>query len=255
MAIRAEQMRNGRWIRYYESTTNETIRIDAPVFEKLHFQGKDIARSISTTGSGQIVKTITGAAPPTGNMVTDEPRGVLGMYLTNANQAQSVGFAFNGPNATTGAILPIRVTDCPYYEIYLKVKTLPTSGTVGLFGFASDWQEESSADNVDTVATNLWFKLAGSGAFVMESDNATTDNDDKSTGVTATADDQYRRLVLDAEVPTDCKGYIEGARVASSTTFTISVASGVLQPLWYVGKPAGTTVGEVEVDYVLWASD
>jgi hypothetical protein len=103
---------------------------------------------------------------------------------------------------------------------------------------------------VKTVASlNAQFKLAGSNAVVCESDDGTTDNDDKASGVSLVA--TYKEFVIDfTGGKSDVKFYIDGQRVASTTTFSMSAATGSLQPFVQISKTASTNVNSVTVDYV-----
>ena len=104
----------------------------------------------------------------------------------------------------------------------------------------------ASAHNttLDSVATNAWFRLIGATsttAVVVETDDATNDNDDVATGQTLST--VYRRFLIDTSTLADVKFYIDGARVAAGTTFDMSdLTSGLnVQPYISHGKASGTT--------------
>ena len=48
----------------------------------------------------------------------------------------------------------------------------------------------------------------------------------------------------------DVKFYIDGVRVAASTTFTMAAATSSLQPFVQIQKAANTNVDAVTIDYV-----
>jgi len=111
----------------------------------------------------------------------------------------------------------------------------------------------ASAHNTtaDNVATNAWFRIIGAtdtDAVVVETDDATTDTDDKATGVNLTT--TYKKFMIDfADGLEDVKFYIDGARVASGTTFDMSaLAAGLnVQPYVSLGKASGTGVASVSI--------
>ena len=104
-------------------------------------------------------------------------------------------------------------------------------------------------DDPDAVAANAFFKLAGSNAVVCESDDGTTDNDDKATGVSLVA--AYKRFLIDfTGGKSNVKFYIDGERVASSTTFDMSGYSAGLQPIFQIQKTSDTNTDALTLDYV-----
>jgi hypothetical protein len=102
----------------------------------------------------------------------------------------------------------------------------------------------------DTVAEGIWFKADGSGVIVAESDDTANNNDDTATGVTLTAT-TFAIFRIDCSTTTDIKFYINGARVASGTTFDMStVPTLALQPYFHIAKASGAGLGVLDVDYV-----
>ena len=129
----------------------------------------------------------------------------------------------------------------------VKLGAAFTSGSTLTFGVGS-----ARADDADAVAAHASFKMVGADsttAVVCESDDGTTDLDDKATG--ATLGTTYKRFVIDfTGGKSDVKFYIDGVRVASSTTFDMSGYSAGLQPIIQLSKAANTNVDSVSVDYV-----
>ena len=110
----------------------------------------------------------------------------------------------------------------------------------------------ASAHNAtaDNVATNAWFRLIGATsttALVVETDDATNDNDDVATG--ATLANVYKRLLIDTSDLTSVKFYVDGARVAATTTFDMSdISSGLnVQPYVSLGKASGTGIQKLDI--------
>jgi hypothetical protein len=129
-------------------------------------------------------------------------------------------------------------------EFRAKVTATLDSATTIVMGLGS-----ARADDPDTVTANAFFKLAGSNVVVCESDDGTRDNDDKATGVSLSS--TYKRFVIDFTGGTsDVKFYIDGARVASSTTFDMSGYSAGLQPIFQIQKASDTNADALTLDYV-----
>jgi hypothetical protein len=83
----------------------------------------------------------------------------------------------------------------------------------------------------------------------VETDDGTRDNDDVSSGTTLGT--TYKEFVIDfTGGKQDVKFYIDGRRVAASTTFDMSGYSAGLQPIIQLQKAANTNVDSVVVDYV-----
>ena len=99
-------------------------------------------------------------------------------------------------------------------------------------------------DTDDSVAVNAYFRLQGSAslsALVVETDDGTTDLDDKATGVSLASN--YVLLLADFTYGlSDVRFYANGARVAASTPFDMSaISSGQnVQPLVQIQKASGT---------------
>ena len=131
-------------------------------------------------------------------------------------------------------------------SIEFSAKTVATldSATTIVMGLGS-----ARNDDPDAVAANAFFKLAGSNSVVCESDDGTTDNDDKATGVSLAA--TYKRFVIDfTGGKSNVKFYIDGDRVASSTTFDMSNYSSGLQPIFQIQKTSDTNADSLTIDYV-----
>lgn len=127
------------------------------------------------------------------------------------------------------------------------------SVTQVVFGVAS-----SQNDTPDSVTQNAWFKIAGADStsnIVCETDDNTTDNDDKATGTTLSS--TIKRCVISfRQGLSDVRFSVNGARVASATTFNMSAiaANTQFQPFVQIQKASGTgtpsvTVRQCEIKY------
>jgi hypothetical protein len=75
------------------------------------------------------------------------------------------------------------------------------------------------------------------------------DNNDVSTGLTLGT--TYREFVIDfTGGKSNVKFYVDGIRVAASTTFDMSGYSSGLQPIIQLQKAANTNVDSVVIDYI-----
>lgn len=131
-------------------------------------------------------------------------------------------------------------------RIEFRVKTVAAldSATSIAFGLAT-----ARNDAIDSITAHASFRLIGSNSIVVETDDGTTDKDDIATGTTLVA--TYKRFVIDfCGGKADVKFYIDGVRVASSTTFDMSAHTTGLQPYVQIQKTADTNTDSVVIDYI-----
>lgn len=146
-----------------------------------------------------------------------------------------------------GDSLAFDIDDIQRVEMRVKLGAAFTTGSELVFGVGS-----ARNDTTDSVAANAWFKMVGANstsAVYVETDDGTTDNDDKATGATlATA---YKEFVIDfTGGKSNVRFLIDGVRVAAGTTFDMSGYSSGLQPIVQLQKAANTNVDAVSIDYV-----
>jgi hypothetical protein len=129
-------------------------------------------------------------------------------------------------------------------EFRVKVSGITSSATSVAFGLAS-----ARNDAIDSIANHASFRLIGNTTLVVESDDGTTDKDDVATGTTLST--TYKRFVIDfTGGKSNVKFYVDGVRVAASTTFDMSAATSSLQPYVQIQKTAATDADAVTIDYV-----
>lgn len=180
---------------------------------------------------------VTGAAPPT--HVRSAGEAIL--TLTADNQAQILGLHHNDQ-------LAFDIDDIQRMEMRVKIGAATfTSGSILVFGLAS-----TRNDTADSIAEHAWFRMEGANSTTLvyvETDDGTTDNNDVSTGVTLGT--TYKRFVIDfMGGKSDVKFYIDGVRVAQSTTLNMSAYTGGFQPLIQLQKAANTNADVCRIDYV-----
>jgi hypothetical protein len=106
----------------------------------------------------------------------------------------------------------------------------------------------------DNVAKNAWFRFEGSLAALVETDDGTTDNDDKAyittgTNLTLTADTYYW-FVIDVTDPTAINFQIDNYPVQKRYGATLWAATDYLQPIIAVQKASGTGIPSWTADLV-----
>jgi hypothetical protein len=181
--------------------------------------------------------TVTGAAPPTSQRNNDR----LVCTLTSASQIQILGNAH-------GDALGFDIDDVQRVVMRARIGAATfTSGSILVFGLGS-----ARNDAADDVAANAWFRMEGANSTTVvyvETDDAVRDNNDVSTGVTLGT--TYKEFVIDfTGGKSDVKFYIDGQRVAASTTFDMSSYSAGLQPIVQLQKAANTNADVFELDYI-----
>ena len=132
------------------------------------------------------------------------------------------------------------------HSIELRVKTVASLDTATslAFGLCS-----ARNDAIDSLAAHASFRLIGSNSLVVETDDSVNDNDDVATG--ATLVDTYKRFVIDfTGGKSNVKFYVDGVRVAASTTFDMSNYSAGFQPYVQLQKTADTNTDSVVIDYI-----
>lgn len=198
-------------------------------------------------GFGWTLKDTSAAGAPTMTTATADG-GMMVTTLAADNEVENMCLYAND-------VLMFDLAKIQHFWAIAKVASISNT-TVCTMGLGS-----ARADDEDTVATNLFFKIEGATStsnVVCESDDGTTDNDDKATGTTLSTTEKKFHIDL-TEGLSDVRFYIDDARVASSTTFDISsVTSGQnVQPIFQLSKTASTsapvlTLYQVGIQYK-WA--
>lgn len=218
----------------FDKTTGEWIWRPSPIQFYEEFLGStlDVVYRWETVETAQntapqlVTSAVNGVAQITLNADADTEKGVIYMH-------DSLQFSLD-----KGLIWQARVS----------VPVVPTGGSEIVMGLAS-------ADGAfDAVTTSCWFKLAGSGALLVETDDDVTNVDDQDTGIVL-ATGTWAILRIDATRLDDVKFYIDGARVLTGTTFDMSDAldaNGQVQPYFGAAQTAAT-VGTLYIDSVrIW---
>jgi hypothetical protein len=236
MSIRADNTRPGI-LRYYDPNSSYlTVGVVAPVTFYDDFLGRaqDVTNAWGTRDT----------AAATEALVADAPNGVYRLALDATNEVQVAGLDWGDQRTLV-------LNQYLGFEARVKLSTLPTTGTIACIGLCGDYNAA-----VDSVAESIWFRLDGvtGGLITVETDDGTTESSKVTTGVTVTTSD-WAILRIDCADPTNILFFINGAQVASTTTFSVNaVPTLALQPVFRIGKEsAGTNVGALDIDSVrIW---
>lgn len=210
---------------------------DFAIFED-DFFGAD---TFATAGQGSpwAIADTSSSGTPTYATVSPSATGELALTLASTSEVENVCLSF-------GDKLCFDIDNIQRFEARVKVSSM-TTGSELVFGLGS-----ARNDTQDSVANNAWFKMVGATsttALVVETDDGTNDYDDKATG--ATLSTTYKKFVIDfTGGKSNVKFYVDGVRVAASTTFDMSNATSSLQPIIQIQKAANTNVDAVTIDYV-----
>lgn len=229
MASRSKWYRNV--LAWFDNVSYETIFPLNPVVFIEDFVGKalDVTNSWGVRDTNAATETI----------LADGPSGSVELLLTNAVEVQLAGLDMaDQRNFILNQDLQ--------FEARLRFTTLPADVATAVIGLCGDHNAA-----IDTVAESIWFRWDGSGATTVETDDVVNETTKVATGSTWLVN-IWHIVRIDASVITDVKFYIDGARVASGTTFNMSnVAALKLQPVARMDKAAAVTnLGVMEVDYI-----
>jgi hypothetical protein len=199
------------------------------------------AQEFTTTPgyNGWTIKDTSSAGTPTYLCVSG-----LGAVLTLAanSEAEVVTLYQND-------VLPFTLNDIASIEWAASVSGIDAVTTLTM-GLAS-----AQNDTADSVATNAWFRMEGSAStslLVVETDDATVDNNDIATLSSLTT--TTRRMKVDfANGLDDIRFYVDGSRRSSGTTFSMEAAADptYLQPFVQLQKASGTGVPSVTLRSVI----
>jgi hypothetical protein len=207
----------------------------------------DRAQAFTTTPAGEFgwtAKDTSAAGTPTYLCVTDDG-GAAKLTIAATSEEEIVTLYQND-------VLPFDLAKIQSVGFTVKVAGIDAVTTL-VFGVGS-----AQSDTEDSVAVNAWFRMEGSAStsnLLVETDDGTSDLDDKATGTTLSS--TYKKCVLDfTNGLSDIRFFVDGAPVATSTTFTLSgiTAGQNVQLFAQLHKASGTgvpsiTISNVEIQY------
>lgn len=245
---------NSKWrggqLAFYDGSTQETIEPFAPIYVYDDFLGYDVAKTNgqffnlnSTTDSFWTIAATGVGGPAT---VTKALSNVT-LHLEADDETEDAGIYSN--------TLTFNIDNGPIFEARIDVAVLPTDAAEVHIG----WQGEAHAadDQVaaaDDIDLHVFFVLDGSGDYVIYTDDGAAGghNTAIATGITAVPG-TYNILRIDCTNAADVKFYIDGAGVATGTTFDLTNGTMTLMPNIMVTKASSAGLCDVKIDYVrLW---
>lgn len=236
MSIKA-RYRSGN-IEYYESTTAQVVHATAPVLFRHQFHGHTL--DVTNTWTAKSVGTGTDQDPV---LVDGIGGGACLMPLDATSEEQETGLTMNN-------IRTFDLNASLVCEIRAEVVTLPTSLSDITWGMAGDYNKA-----VASITELAVFKVDGSGALLIDTDDTTNDNRGTATSTTLVAGTNYV-FRIDFRTLSDVKFFVNGSRQASGTTFdmsSLSTAEAMMQPHMLGYKASGTGLGELRVsDVTIW---
>lgn len=202
------------------------------------FFGHDSFTTTAGDNAPFLIKDTSSSGTPTYALVDGSPAGELELKFSSTSEIQILTLYQN--NVLQFDIDKIR-------EVAWRVKVSDASfdsANTLVFGLAGDQN-----DAPDSVAQNCWFKLAGSNSIVVETDDGTTDLDDKATGKTLST--SYKDFLISfAAGKSDVRFFVDGEPVAQDTTFDMSAYTGSLQLFLQYQKTADANEHAVTIDRV-----
>ena len=224
---------------FYDSSTFETLHAMYPVYFHDDFSGSDVVIPTSAQSGCKWVYEGVGTND-TGAKLGDGVNGMVQLYIDNVSEPKTAGINMNDE-------LMFSIAQGLIFEARVTMSVMPDgAGARGIFGMGGNWVAEGAAHRVG-------FEILPDGVINAEEDDAVTDTPG-STGVTAVAG-TYNIFRIDCTTQTDIKFFIDGARVAASTTFANASTGGNLkmQPYFDATATTGTKLATMLVDYVkIW---
>lgn len=191
--------------------------------------------------NGWTIKDTSSAGTPTYLCITEDG-GAAKLTLAATSEEEIVTLYMND-------VLPLDLANLQRVEYIAQVAGIDSTTTL-VWGVGS-----AQNDTEDSVATLAWFRMQGSAStsnVVVETDDGTTDNDDKATGSTLSS--TYKKFAIDfTNGLSDVRFFIDGERVASGTTFNMSaVAAGTnVQPFVQLHKASGTGTPSITIAQIV----
>jgi len=226
---------------WYDKSTFETLKATYP----LYFYDDFLGAAGGSVFDGTQIWNVVDVGNATEAIVTDSSNGLFALTLTSTDQAQDA-VLYHSDNKT------FDVGNGLIFEARIDMSVAPGSGVVAVAGMNGDHNLAK-----DSSTEHAWFRWDASMVAKCESDDTTNNNDDVATGVTVVAA-TYNIFRIDFTTLTDVKFFIDGVRVAASTTFDMSnltAGEQQMQPYFALDKASGGGLGTMTIDYVkIWSN-
>ena len=190
--------------------------------------------------------TTTTVGAPTGDYVSSVRNGVYQLKLASNSEAESarVDFADTRPIPLEAGLV------CEFWID--AINALPIAAERMAFGLVSAYNA-----TWDSATINCWFRLEANGDLLVETDDNTTDNDDKATSKTLVIATRYGlRIVVDTLSRIEFQFSTTAAASDAKWTTTnvlsmkdLTAANRLVQIIMAVQKDSGTGVPDVQADF------
>lgn len=230
----------------YVSATEGWVAVGPPYYEEITEQGLDRVEEFEDfTGAAPTAHWTThdtsAAGSPTQAVKADAADGAFEMAFDNTDEAQALALYWGDKTI-------IDPTKNPQIIFRLQTASL-NANDILVFGLA-DARDATLDDNV----SHAWFRIESGLDVLLESDDGTTDNDDKDPSVAITAATYYD-FKIDMDDRTDVKFYYRASSDAAWTAMTVSgttfsVGTAFLQPYTELQKSGGTQTTSMQVDSI-----
>ena len=226
--------RNGN-LTFFSDTTQERILPVTPVVLSEDFLG--------VLNGDQW--TVIDAGAETELKVANQHGGVFELLFTSKDEKQT-------PGLYQADRLEFNIDKAPIFEARIAIQTIPTLLCEFFFGMSG-----ATADG--TVSTgagpliHAFYLVDGSGEIFIRTDDGTTASSIVTTGITVVAGD-YHIYRIDMTESNNILFFIDGERVASTTTFDMSTGSADLQAYFRGHKASDVANVYVDTDGTSFAS-
>ena len=227
---------------WYDKSTYETLKTTYPLYFYEDFLGSAGGSVFDNTMIWQVVDV----NDATEAIVADSSNGQFLLHIHTTDEAEDA-VLYQNDNKT------FDVGNGLIFEARINMAVAPGTGVCAVAGMCGDHDLDK-----DTTTEAAWFRWDASQVCKVETDDTTYDNDDVATGVTTVAG-TYNVFRIDFTTLANVKFFIDGVRVATSTTFDMSNLSAVeqqMQPYFSMDKAGGlAALGDMNIDYVkIWSN-
>lgn len=183
------------------------------------------------------------AGSPTLAYVNDAANGAFTLTHDAQSEAQNLTLYFADQ-------LVIPATAKPVFECRMKVNFAGAAFSADqriVIGLAA-----ARNATLDNNAKHAWFRIEGASLNIYkETDDGTTDSDDKDTGIDI-VDDTYTTFRIDMSNTSNIGFYVDNVAATGFTMAAAALAStDLLQPYIEIQRDAGTEAEAVTIDYIM----
>ena len=223
---------------WYDDITFETLENTYPLQYYDDFNVVAGGQVFDGTYAWNVLDVSVGGAP-TVAVVADSGGGQFLLALDAFNEDQDV--VLYQPASKT-----FDVGNGLIFEARINMAVVPGTGVRAVAGMSGPHNLDK-----DLTANAAWFSWAASMATAVETDDTT--NNTAATAVATAVAGTYNIYRIDFTTLSDVKFFIDGVRVATSTTFDMSnltAGEQQMQPYFSLDKAGAASLGSMNIDYV-----